>query len=161
MHATPSIQLPTFRSQSMPATHLNRRRFLTLSGASIAAATGLATIMGSTAHDGHDEKSATPAASPAASPMAEANTFTVEMHDTYFTPKEFSIPADTEVTLKFVNLGLMQHDFVCTPLNFTSGRLNGGQEREVKLIAPKGAYQFYCSVPGHKILGMVGTLRVV
>ena len=146
----------------MSANRLNRRRFFILSSATVATTTGLATIMGSTAHDGHDHDApaATPAASPAASPMAEANTFTIELHDTSFTPKELTIPADTEVTLKLVNLGLMQHDFVCEPLKITSGRLNGGDERELKITAPKGAYQFSCSVPGHKILGMVGTLRV-
>lgn len=147
----------------MSTSRFDRRRFLALSGATLATVSGFAAIMGSSAHDGHnhDAPGATSAASPAASPVADANTFTIEMRDTSFAPKDLTIPADTEVTLKLVNLGLMQHDFVCEPLKITSGRLNAGDERDLKITAPKGAYQFSCSVPGHKILGMVGTLRVV
>ena len=145
----------------MSTSRLDRRRFLAVSAASLATITGFATIVGSTAHDGHDHDApaATPSASPSASPVADANVVMLELHDTYFTPTEIEIPADTEVTLKLVNLGLMQHDFVCEPLKISSGRLNGGDEREIRITAPKGAYQFSCSVPGHKVLGMVGTLR--
>lgn len=146
----------------MSHTRLNRRRFLVMSGASVAAMTGLTTILGSTAHEGHNEAPvSTPGASPAASPVADANTFTITLNDTYFSPKEFTIPADTEVTLKLDNQGLMQHDFTCEPLKLASGRLNGGDTRELTFSAPKGSYQFFCSVPGHKVIGMVGTLRVV
>jgi nitrite reductase (NO-forming) len=122
----------------------------------------LATVMQSTAHDDHKDGDThgTPAASPVASPASDPNTFVIETHDTYFTPKDLTIPADTEVTLKIVNKGLMQHDMVCDPLKITSGRLNAGDEVEVKVKAKKGSYQFYCSVPGHKILGMVGVLKV-
>ncbi len=146
----------------MSINRLDRRRFLAVTAATVASATGLATVLQSAAHDGHDhnDPAATPAASPAASPIADTNTFTIETHDTYFTPKDLTIPADTEVTLRIVNKGLMQHDFVCDPLKITSGRLNAGDEAELTFTAPKGSYQFYCSVPGHRILGMVGTLKV-
>lgn len=143
----------------MSTNRLDRRRFLAMSGATLATVTGLATIMGSAAHDGHDHEG--PAATPGASPVADANTFTIELHDTFFTPKELTIPADVEVTLKLVNKGLMQHDFTCEPLKIASKRLNGGDEQELKVTAKKGTYQFSCTVPGHKILGMVGTLKVV
>jgi nitrite reductase (NO-forming) len=148
---------------STSASRFSRRRLLGASALGVASLGGLATVLQSTtAHDDHDEghQPGTPAASPMASPAMDPNVFVIETHDTFYTPKDLAIPADTEVTLKIVNKGLMQHDWVCEPLKLTSGRLNAGDEVELQVTAPKGSYQFYCSVPGHKILGMVGILKV-
>lgn len=143
------------------ASRVDRRRLLGLSAIAVASIGGVATIARSTAHDdGHVGESATPSASPAASPVAVANLFVIETHDTYFTPKELTIPGGVDVTIKVVNMGLMQHDFTCEPLKLSSGRLNPGEEKEILVNARTGKFQFFCSVPGHKILGMVGILTV-
>jgi uncharacterized cupredoxin-like copper-binding protein len=135
---------------------------LGVSAFGIASLSGLPTAMQSTAHDDHKDgdEPGTPVASPMASPAMTSNVFVIEAHDTYFTPEDLTIPADTEVTLKIVNKGLMQHDFMCDSLKLASGRVNAGGEIELKVKAKKGSYQFYCSVPGHKMLGMVGVLKV-
>jgi len=145
---------------STTAPRYSRRRFLGVTALGVASLSGLATVMQSTAHDDHKDGPGTPAASPVASPAIDESTFVIEMHDTYFTPKDLTIPADTEVTLKIVNKGLMQHDLVCDPLKLSIERLRAGGEVELKLKAKQGSYQFYCSVPGHKNLGMVGVLKV-
>jgi nitrite reductase (NO-forming) len=147
---------------SNPAPRFSRRHLLGMATLGAASLGGLATVMQSTAHDDHADggSEGTPAASPVASPAMGPHLFVIEAHDTYFTPKDLTIPADTEVTLKIVNKGLMQHDLVCDPLKLNSGRLNAGDEVELTVKAAKGSYQFFCSVPGHKILGMVGILEV-
>lgn len=140
------------------ANPISRRHLLGLGALSIATLGGVATIVRSTAHDGHDHGEHHHPATPSASPAAEANVFTIETQDTYFHPKQFAIPADTDVILRIVNLGRLQHDFVCEPLGFSSRRISAGEEADIAVHAAAGRYQFSCSVPGHKILGMVGVL---
>ena len=80
--------------------------------------------------------------------------------DINWEPKELTIPADTDVPINVVNTGVMQHNFVVDELSIESDLLNGGESTEVVVNAPAGSYTFYCSVPGHKEAGMVGTLTV-
>ena len=84
----------------------------------------------------------------------------VEFVDIAFVQNEITIPADTDVTFTFVNKGNMQHDFKIDDPEVYSGILNGGQEAELTVNLPAGTYEFYCSIPGHKEGGMVGTLTV-
>jgi uncharacterized cupredoxin-like copper-binding protein len=41
-----------------------------------------------------------------------------------------------------------------------SGDLAGGQSSEIVVNLPAGEYEFYCTIPGHAVSGMVGTLMV-
>jgi plastocyanin len=103
---------------------------------------------------------ASPEASPAASPAAGGSALTVNAIDINWEQKELSIPADTDVTITVVNKGILQHNFVVDELQVESDLLNGGETTDVTFKAPAGTYEFYCSVPGHKEAGMVGTLTV-
>lgn len=87
---------------------------------------------------------------------------TVEMvlMDIKFEPQTLTIPANTDVTIVVINQGVLQHDFILDEALANSGILNGGQTSEVVVNLPAGTYQFYCSVPGHREAGMVGTLIV-
>jgi uncharacterized cupredoxin-like copper-binding protein/mono/diheme cytochrome c family protein len=109
---------------------------------------------------------AAPTPAPAATPQgaggnagnaATSNQFTVEAHDIFFTPTEIEVPSDTEVTILLPNLGASPHNFSIDALN-VSVDIAPGETKEVKITAPKGEYQYYCNVPGHKEAGMVGTL---
>lgn len=116
---------------------------------------GTATVSGS---------SATPAAeaSPATSTSGDSavNTFDVSTVDIAFDPKELTIPAGTDVTIKVTNKGLLQHDFSMDDPKAASKLLNGGESDSVTINLKSGEYQYYCSVPGHKEAGMVGKLIV-
>jgi uncharacterized cupredoxin-like copper-binding protein/mono/diheme cytochrome c family protein len=104
-----------------------------------------------------------PTPAPAGSPAAgggtaqAADTFTIELHDIFFQPKEVTIPAGKEVTLDLKNLGAAPHNFSIDALKI-SVDLAPGETKDVKLTAPEGTYEYYCNVPGHKEAGMVGTL---
>lgn len=64
------------------------------------------------------------------------------------------------MTVALVNKGLSQHSFVIDELGVESPLYNGGESGSVTINAPAGEYEYYCSVPGHKEAGMVGTLTV-
>ena len=108
---------------------------------------------------------ASPSASPAASPAAEcapagASGMTIEMGDLFFKPKEFTIPANTEVTVTLKNGGALPHDFNIDALNVHSAVIQPGQTGTVTIKGAAGSYQYYCNQPGHKAAGMVGTLTI-
>lgn len=96
---------------------------------------------------------------PAAEPAAAAEPVTVASHDIYFEPAEITIPADTDVTFMLPNEGVTLHDFSIDALGIAVD-IAPGETQEVVINAPAGEYEFYCSVPGHKAAGMVGTLIV-
>lgn len=110
---------------------------------------------------------ASPAASPMASPEAcapsggaSATSVTIELGDIFYKPKEFSIPANTEVTVMLKNTGALPHDFNIDNLNVHSGVIDPGKTGTVTIKGAAGQYQYYCNEPGHKAAGMVGTLTI-
>jgi Cu-Zn family superoxide dismutase len=89
-----------------------------------------------------------------------AEPITVTAHDIFFDPKEITIPADTDVTIIIPNEGAALHDFVVEELGIDAGNIPPGETVEVVINAPAGEYEYFCSVPGHKAAGMLGTLVV-
>jgi plastocyanin len=78
--------------------------------------------------------------------------------DIYWETAELSAPAGT-VTLTITNEGAALHDFVIDALDIKVDLPPGGTQT-VEVDLPAGTYEFYCSIPGHKEAGMVGTLVV-
>lgn len=102
---------------------------------------------------------ATPAAE--ASPAADGgSSFEVDAEDIKYDQTTLEIPANTDVQVKIVNKGVLQHDFTIDELKVASKLLNGGESDTVTINAPAGEYEYYCSVPGHREAGMVGKLTV-
>jgi len=88
---------------------------------------------------------------------AAAQAVTVTSHDIYFDPKEFTIPADTDVKVSLPNAGAAPHNFSIDALN-VSVDIAPGETKDTTLKAAAGDYEYYCNVPGHKEAGMVGKL---
>jgi len=106
-----------------------------------------------------------PASSPAAinqsgQPQDTQNQQTVTMVDIAFQPSELTIPANTDVTIVLTNKGASVHNFNIDDLNIHSGDIQPGQQGIVTINAAPGDYQYYCSIPGHKEAGMIGTLHI-
>jgi uncharacterized cupredoxin-like copper-binding protein len=95
----------------------------------------------------------------AADQGAAAEAVEVVSFDIYFEPAEFSIPADTDVTVSLPNDGVTLHNFSIDELGI-SVDIDPGATQETVINAPAGEYEYYCNVPGHKQAGMVGTLTV-
>ncbi len=125
------------------------------------------------------EAGATPAASPASSPQASpvaspagaapaapasggggaaATSVDLEAVDLAFKPADFTIAADTDVTINLKNTGALTHNFYLPKTNFTSKPLPGGESESFKLNLPAGTYDYWCPQPGHKEAGMVGKI---
>ncbi|MGB3325219.1 MAG: cupredoxin domain-containing protein, partial [Mycolicibacterium fortuitum] len=102
-------------------------------------------------------------ASATATPDSKASAGTVvevETVDVAFQPRDLHIPADTDVTIVVTNKGVLQHDFVIEAEGISSGVLDSGDSTKIVVNLPAGTYQFWCTLPGHKESGMVGTLIV-
>lgn len=102
---------------------------------------------------------ASPAASPAASPVAGGGV-QLEAQDPYaWSVKEFSVkPGDT---ITVTNSGFSNHDFSVDAWGINEVLPPGEPVTiTVPADAQPGDFEFYCSVPGHKQNGMVGTVTV-
>lgn len=130
-----------------------------LAGSGFAARGSASSVLGSLTTS---TPAASPGASPAASPVASPAASGVEigMIDIAYEVKEFSIPANTDSVVTLVNNGFLQHNFVIDELGLESPMYNGGDSGTVTINAPAGTYEYYCSVPGHREAGMVGSLTV-
>ena len=125
-------------------------------------------VYSASAHDDHGTPEASPMASPAATPNASPvagvadSPTAVELKtgEMKFAPKSFTIPANTDVTLTITNKGMLPHDFVVPQAGINSGTIASGATVELTLNLSPGTYEFYCSVPGHKQAGMIGTIVV-
>jgi nitrite reductase (NO-forming) len=82
----------------------------------------------------------------------------VEFVDLAFEPAELSVPAGADVPFTFVNGGALPHNFTIDEPAVSSGDLASGASSEAVVNLPAGAYEYYCSIPGHREAGMVGTL---
>jgi plastocyanin len=83
----------------------------------------------------------------------------VGMYDMYFEPERIRIPANVDVRFLFENRGAAPHNFeIKDPLISVDVAPGGTGEAVINL--PLGTYKFICNVPGHKQVGMNGTLVV-
>lgn len=98
-----------------------------------------------------------------ATPEAEAGaptSFSIEAIDIAFDTKAFEIAANTDVAITITNNGVSVHDFMIEGTDIDSGYINGGASATVTVNLAPGEYTFFCSVPGHRAAGMVGTITV-
>jgi plastocyanin len=86
---------------------------------------------------------------------------TIELRDYAFAPREVTIPADTEMTLRLENRGFVAHNLSIDALGLRSPLVRPGKTETVMISAAPGDYLAYCSVPGHRARGMVGNVHVV
>lgn len=75
-----------------------------------------------------------------------------------FTPKTLKASAGQN-TIRFVNGGVMEHDFAIDALDI---RLTAapGKTTEATVTLVPGTYKISCTIPGHLQVGMQGTLKV-
>ena len=83
----------------------------------------------------------------------------MDAYDIYFEPKELSIPADTDVTVRLPNEGVTPHNFSIDELGIDVDIAPGATE-EVVIKAPAGDVRVLLQRAGAQRGGMVGTLTV-
>ncbi len=92
---------------------------------------------------------------------------TVEMGDLYFKPNTLTAKPGQTLQITLDNRGGLEHNFVLYDADgktvlFEHDIIPPGRKVSVSFKVPEkpGAYQYVCTVPGHKEGGMVGTLTV-
>jgi uncharacterized cupredoxin-like copper-binding protein len=83
---------------------------------------------------------------------------TVAAQDIYWEPAELTVQAGA-VSFILPNEGAALHDFSIEELGIYV-EMPPGTTQTLEADIPAGTYEYYCSVPGHKDAGMVGTLVV-
>jgi plastocyanin len=102
----------------------------------------------------------TPAGSGGGGSAAGGPVVVASTGDIAFDPTEITAPAGAEITLK--NVGAVPHDFTIEgaaqfkPLVVS----DDGEEAKGTLNVDPGEYVFFCSIPGHREIGMEGKLTV-
>lgn len=99
-----------------------------------------------------------PQATPITGGHAEPRTITFV--DTAFEPSALTIPANTDITVNFVNQGFLAHDFHIADPKISSGVLLNNEVSTVVLNLPAGEYTYFCTQIGHRAQGMEGKLTV-
>lgn len=84
----------------------------------------------------------------------------IEAQDVVFSVDELTVkPGDT---ITMTNTGFLEHDFTVDELGIHEVTPSNGDTVTITIPedAEPGEFEFYCSVPGHREQGMVGTLIV-
>src|SRR3989344_5824812 len=93
-------------------------------------------------------------------PAPEIKTFTVIGKNFSFSPAEIKVKKGDTVKITLQNTG-GTHDFVIDEFNVRTPRIKNGETATVEFVADKiGQFEYYCSVTGHRAMGMKGLLIV-
>ncbi len=81
--------------------------------------------------------------------------------DFNFTPNEIRVKVGEKVRIVFRNEGEVGHNLVIEGYNIGTNVIPSGATQPIEFVADQvGEFAFYCSVPGHRDLGMEGLLIV-
>ena len=83
---------------------------------------------------------------------------TVKAHDIGFDVSQIKT-APGPLTVTFENTGAQQHDFKIDKTSLFL-KADGGKQAVGTVTLAKGTYNFECTIPGHKAMGMKGTVVV-
>ena len=117
----------------------------------VAATVAVAAVAAGGCGPGRSGRSAVPDARPPAA-------VEITMAATAFDPAVVRVPAGAPVTLLIRNTDPSGHDLRVDDLGV---HLSVGAEEQVRaalLVDRPAVYPFYCSLPGHRAVGMAGTL---
>lgn len=92
-------------------------------------------------------------------PATSAPVVVVEATEFAFKPAAVDVSAAGEATIRLVNKGIAEHDITIDSVKFVVLAKPGETVSGTAKLAA-GTYDFYCSIPGHKQAGMVGTFTV-
>jgi plastocyanin len=77
-----------------------------------------------------------------------------------FDPSTLTAAAGEDLTIKLVNVGVVEHDLTIDDLGVALTVKVGETGEASATNVPAGTYEVYCAIAGHKEAGMVGTLEV-
>jgi len=102
----------------------------------------------------------TPEGGSEGTPAADSGALEVEAYDIGFKPNKLEASAG-EITINLTNTGFLPHDLTVEGIDGAdTGIINASTSKSITFTAAAGTYTFFCSVPGHKDAGMIGSLVV-
>ncbi len=93
-------------------------------------------------------------------PVAGARIVEIVATDFSFRPAEVTVKAGEVVNLQLVNQGVAAHDLVLPALGIWLLAAPGQSVTSGATYDRPGEYEFYCSLPGHRDVGMIGRIIV-
>ncbi len=103
--------------------------------------------------------SSAPSAADGVSPTGRTTTVHVTADNMRFTPHDISVPAGNRLVIKVANTDTMVHDLVLDT-GATTGRLSPGTSGSVTIAVVGRDIAGWCSIVGHRQLGMVMQITV-
>ncbi len=95
-----------------------------------------------------------------ATPAPAAVELTLNASEFAFDPNAVEATAGSEVKFTLANKGTIEHDITIDAVEFVLYAAVGETTMATTAALAAGSYDFYCSIPGHKEAGMIGTLTV-
>ena len=132
-------------------------------GAVVALAIVLLAVVGGVAYDPAAVGAAAVSAAPASAgvtPTGETTAVTVTIEGMRFTPQRIQVPAGNTLTVTVVNSGDDVHDLVLETGQRTP-RLSPGQTATIDVGLVGRSLEGWCSVAGHRQMGMVLSIEAV
>jgi nitrite reductase (NO-forming) len=131
------------------------------------AALGVGVIVYGESLAGKNVKTAAPAATPAAAAAAKSEAAApvangkveVTASDFKFGPAKLSLAGPGELAVTLKNAGMVEHDITVDGVGKVYAKAQQTANGTLK-FDKAGSYSFYCSIPGHKDAGMVGTIQI-
>ena len=120
------------------------------------------TLAGCSSPSSNPATTSVPSTSPATAAAAPGTAMTVTESEFTITLPSKSLSAGT-YTFKVTNKGKFAHDLVVDGPGVqdkTSAIVAPGSTGDLTVTLQKGSYEFYCSVDGHKDMGMDVTVQV-
>ncbi|OGM11546.1 hypothetical protein A2W13_02310 [Candidatus Woesebacteria bacterium RBG_16_36_11] len=94
-------------------------------------------------------------------PNETVSTITVEGGNYYFNPNEIRVKKGEPVRIILNSVDGIAHNLVIDEFNVTSETISSDETTQVEFTPDKtGTFEFYCSIDGHRAMGMKGTLIV-
>jgi len=104
----------------------------------------------------------TPEGGSEGTPAAGGSGTTVEVEaiDLAFKPNKIEVSAG-DITINLTNKGFLPHNLTIEGVNGAdTGIINSGTTASITATLAAGTYTYFCSVPGHKDAGMIGSIVV-
>jgi nitrite reductase (NO-forming) len=99
-------------------------------------------------------------AAPAAPASTSATKIDVTAKEFSFGPGKLALDKPGQIVVNLTNAGVVEHDLSITGVAGKAYAAPGGKGSATFELPKAGTYQVFCSIPGHKEAGMVGTLVV-
>ena len=86
---------------------------------------------------------------------------TIPMQDVKFLTEDITVNKGDNVLITLVNSDPIRHDFTIDELDIKVDLWDEGQVFNLGFTAEReGTYSFYCSIEGHRLAGMEGTITI-